>query len=530
MSNQAAPSSQPGPIRAGSLREALELRKARGERFSLRESIAIVVPLLAHLKSLHDADERLFVHATAIEVRGVDTELDPDRALLPPEHPRDLAMLPPEHRQKPTPGDAGASVFSVGALLYELTTGESVGPGMRRPSEIVAGLPPALEVVLGKALVGDPSRRPHDLAALAQALHQVAPNASAPPPPADTSHLDHDADFEVDVSLSLMPPAPTPAPAPVQPVPAAGRPVQPASARFAPASAPASSNDPAVRLAQIKQRLESDPRPRYVVVKDGMDHGPFTAVELLQQIASHGFIGTHGLRDDDTGETRTIEQWPDFALFAQQAKLHRDMKQERTALERSVEAEKQSSRWKVLAGVAVLGVLGAGGIGYWSVQRGRQQERTGVIEDKAALVDTDAALSASKPGAGAKGGFKGGGSGSGNGSGSGSFPVVAGGGSCEAAQAKYVEDYSQQGVPPDLSAGAYAGVLNKGSYLNACGVPSNMAVSVCAAVQNGRAVGVTVSTTPSNPGIASCVKSQVMGLAFPSHPRLDVARTTFAAQ
>jgi hypothetical protein len=528
MSNQAAPSSQSGPIRAGSLREALELRKARGEHFSLRESIAIVVPLLAQLKSLHDGDERLFVHATAIDVRDDGVELDPDRALLPPEHPRDLAMLPPEVRQRPAPGDAGASVFSVGALLYELATGESVGSGMRRPSEIVPGLPSALEVVLGKALVGDPTRRPHDLAALAQALHQVAPNASAPPPPADTSHLDHDADFEVDVSLSLMPPAPTPAPVPAKPAPAAGRAAQPASARFAPASAAANSNDPAVRLAQIKQRLESDPRPRYVVVKDGMDHGPFTAVELLQQIASHGFVGTHGLRVDDTGETRTIDEWPDFALFAQQAKLHRDMKQERTALEQSVEAEKQSSRWKVLAGVGVLGVLAAAGIGYWSVQRGRQQERTGVIEDKATQVNTDAALSASKPGAGGKGSFKGGGSG--NGAGNGSYPVVAGGGSCEAAQAKYVEDYSQQGVPPDLSAGAYAGVLNKGSYLNACGVPSNMAVSVCAAVQNGRAVGVTVSTTPSNPGIASCVKSQVMGLGFPSHPRMDVARTTFAAQ
>jgi hypothetical protein len=83
--------------------------------------------------------------------------------------------------------------------------------------------------------------------------------------------------------------------------------------------------------------------------------------------------------------------------------------------------------------------------------------------------------------------------------------------------------------PPDLTAGAYGAVLNKGSYLNSCGVPSNMTVNVCAAVQNGHAVGVTVSTSPSNPGIASCIAGRVRGLPFPSHPRLDVARTTFAA-
>ena len=66
-------------------------------------------------------------------------------------------------------------------------------------------------------------------------------------------------------------------------------------------------NDPTQRLADMKAALESDPRPRYVVVKDGMDHGPFTAVELLQQIAQHIFIGDHALRDAFTGDERFIK-------------------------------------------------------------------------------------------------------------------------------------------------------------------------------------------------------------------------------
>ena len=64
-----------------------------------------------------------------------------------------------------------------------------------------------MEVILGKALVTDRAHRPDDLGALAQALHNMAPSTSIPPPPADESQLDHGSDFEVDVSLSMLPPA-----------------------------------------------------------------------------------------------------------------------------------------------------------------------------------------------------------------------------------------------------------------------------------------------------------------------------------
>src|SRR5205814_8817643 len=65
-----------------------------------------------------------------------------------------------------------------------------------------------LEMVLAKALVGDPAHRPADLKALAQAIHHLSPTGSLPPPPADESHLDHGSGFDVDLSLSMMPPLP----------------------------------------------------------------------------------------------------------------------------------------------------------------------------------------------------------------------------------------------------------------------------------------------------------------------------------
>jgi len=58
-------------------------------------------------------------------------------------------------------------------------------------------------------------------------------------------------------------------------------------------------------------------------------------------------------------------------------------------------------------------------------------------------------------------------------------------------------------------------------------VPDSMKLNICAAVQNGRAVGVTVVTTPRNGRIASCVAAGVRRLSFPSHPKLDVTRTVF---
>jgi len=102
--------------------------------------------------------------------------------------------------------------------------------------------------------------------------------------------------------------------------------------------------------------------------------------------------------------------------------------------------------------------------------------------------------------------------------------------SCEAAVAAYREQVSIGGGrgPADLTAGQYGAVLNRGSYFSHCGVPASMGISICAAVQRGRAAGVTVTTTPRSSRIQRCVAGAVRGLAFPSHPRLDVTTTTFA--
>lgn len=109
-------------------------------------------------------------------------------------------------------------------------------------------------------------------------------------------------------------------------------------------------------------------------------------------------------------------------------------------------------------------------------------------------------------------------------------PAVGGGGSCEAAIASYSEEYKMgeaNDTPPDISRETYAAILNTGSYFSHCGAPGSMGIQICAAVQNGRAVGVTVRTSPRSRKVQRCVSAAVRGLSFPSHPRMDVTNTTF---
>ncbi|HSC89213.1 MAG TPA: hypothetical protein VLC09_18150, partial [Polyangiaceae bacterium] len=408
-------------------------------------------------------------------------------------------------------------VYGIAAILYELITLESVGPGMKRPSELVPA-PAELEAILAKALVADPHHRPDDLNALAQALYQVNTTVATAPPPADLSHLDHNDDgFDVDVSLSMLPPAPKVTLAQATPnLAQLDAPLPPGVL-----AAPSSGRRPvggAEDLLAVKARLESDPRPCYVVVKDGMDHGPFRAVELLQQIASHTFVEQDLVRDETTGQTIAIADSSDFGPFARHARLHRAEKAEKVAIEQAVVAESRSTRGKTLLGLVLVGGALAVMGGWFLTVRGQKKDEIAVIEEKAANIEADTSLKSSKK---SGGGARIVGS-------SGGFPQLGGGMSCEAAQNAYVEEMKMGSKgQADLTAGQFQATLGNGSYLNACGVPDSMSVNVCAAIQNGRAVGVTVRTTPSNPGIQGCLAGKVRAMSFPSHPKLDVTRTSF---
>jgi len=182
--------------------------------------------------------------------------------------------------------------------------------------------------------------------------------------------------------------------------------------------------------------------------------------------------------------------------------------------------ESRSTRSKALLGILLVGgLLVAAGV-WFLTARGKKSDEVAVHGETASNVEVDAGIQLGKTGRPGRGRVIGK---------SGGIPILGSGMSCEAAQSAYVEEMNVGGPrgQADITAGQYGSVLNRGTYFGHCGVPESMNVNICAAVQNGRAVGVTVVTKPRDRRAESCVAASVRGLSFPSHPKLDVTRTQF---
>lgn len=491
------------PAGNATLRGLIEARREKGQRFSLDETMAMLVPLCLEIKQRHEQGLLLYLHPSCIAV-GPDgmVRFDAVHAVLPT-NARDRHCLAPELQTQLEPGDARASVFALAAICYELLTGQTIGPAMRRPREIDPSLPEHLDLLLAKALVGHSPHRPDDLGALASAMHHLAPKKSIPPPDADESHLDHTGDFDVDIKLSMMPP-PAVAPIPAADVDPFGRVSQPATSQR-------SVNDPTARLSLLKARLEADPRPRYVVTKDRMDHGPFTAVELLQQIASNSFKGDEKIRDEISGQDKPLLDWEEFSPFADQARIHREIVQEKKDVAEVVEQEKRAGLAKSTIGLAIIVALIAVGGVFFLIKKGFRNDDQNIEDDNMFALDPAGSIR----GQARKKAGGGGGGGGGRG--------MPGGLSYEEAMTKFGGQDISIGGPaagPDLTDAQLQGPINARmpGILGSCGAG---AVTVRIAIKNGAAIGVTVS--PPN----ACVDHGVRTIQWPANPKTDSLTTSW---
>jgi hypothetical protein len=123
------------------LRSLLDARRAEGRRMSLEEAIAVIVPVCLDLKERHGRGEKLYVHPSAIAPSPDGLARVNTRLSLVPTTTHDKHCLAPELQRTLEPGDACSSVYSVGAILYEMVTGQHVGPSRSssaRPSSASA--------------------------------------------------------------------------------------------------------------------------------------------------------------------------------------------------------------------------------------------------------------------------------------------------------------------------------------------------------------------------------------------------------
>jgi eukaryotic-like serine/threonine-protein kinase len=509
------------------LRSLLDARRAEGRRMSIEEGIAVIVPLCMELQERHRRGERVLLHPSAI-APGPDGVAHYDARIAGfPQSTFDRHCIAPELQRSLEPGDACASVYALGAMLYEMVTGQHVGPGMKRPREIDPNLPEAVEILIGKAIIGDRSHRPADLGALASAMYHLAPEKSVHPPDVSASTLDESAELSVDVRFSMLPPSEivlqpqANGKSRVQVHLLATRAVRPSAATVThrasvPSPIPNRPNDGIVtRLATLKARLESDPRPRYVVNKDRMDHGPFNAVELLQQIASHAFDGGDGLRDEIGGQQMPISDWEEFAPFAEQAMLLREKRAEEKAVVTAVNADQKRGLVTLLIAASVVSAL-AGILAVWFfTRRGVRNEDVVVTEDRGGALDVNGDVKGhrrrARPGVGAVG------------------PGYSGGRSYEAVLNSNNETITMGGDQgaPDLTNAQLSAPLRSASFIPGCGAPDDMKVTVRVAVRMGVPIGVTVTTQPSSQGVAGCIDRAVRGLRWAPSAKTDFVTTSY---
>lgn len=489
------------------LREHFQARRRIGEPYPWEKAVEATRALALALASRGDAPVPN-VHPAAIAFETLD-RWSVIAAGAPATEARDKACLPPELLEEGAKPTETSAVYALAATLYEALTGHSVGPVMARPCEVIPELPARFDLAIARALVGDMTHRVPTLARFADELGATGTGVSVPPP---------SMEIEVDVRSSLVFLEAAPSVMNLAPSTGSGSAVRiPTGAwqaieieeDFGPASVHPVTE--AERLAALKARLEADPRPRYVVVKRGIDHGPFNAVELLQQIAKGSFLAADVLRDDLGGQKRPIGEWIEFRDFATHAALAAQERQEAAAVVEVAKKEDAKRARSMGGGVLLVAGLAAAIGAVYIVRRGSDDSATVAVQaNEATSVDVEGAVKGKERKRAAQGGGGGGGG------------FAGGGMSYEQALNSNVETVDlEHKSGPDLTDSQLKRPLDNASFIDGCGLAGSAHATVKVAIKNGHAVGVTVTTSPPNPGAGACIDAHVRRLEWPANAKMD---------
>jgi serine/threonine protein kinase len=543
-----------GPLGGHQLGDYVQKRVAGGRPMSLRGAYNVIAHVCNALTALHPTGPHGAVRPNSVWI-GDDGKVQLSDAIIAravlsmggtgglPEP--EAGYLAPEIKTGHAPQPA-SDIFGVGSLLYVLLTGRSPMQDFVPPSQVHQEATPQLDGELFRALSPDPSQRHASPDALRSALLGLMGGARR-----ETTE-DFGVDIEIEVNLASVAPRSSSTHQPVE-IPKAPRlPSSPNHERISatPPGSPSAgmrvsladdfrvsvaidedeaeaarlrTSLGAVDLKDVLAKITEDDAPRWMVVKNGMDHGPFSGRQLVNMIVQGEALRDHELLNTDSGQRGKIGQFPEFQEFLSQQEMRNQEAQKAQALKSAESSEKKSAFFKVGVGLAAVAVIALAG-GFYAYTRSRAErmraEAEGDLYKRGQLEIAGSAGILPMPKRGAR---RSGGGGGGSG----------GGLSYEDAmmQAVNLGNAEGGGGEAQLSQGTVAGVMNKNlnGIFNACIRGSVGTVKIDMAIAgSGQVLGVSVSG--GDPGVQNCVAGQVRRIRFPSFsaPRMG-ARFTFGS-
>ena len=537
------------------LSEAIHKRAAEGSSSPLRGIYRVVANVAQALSAVHTKDIHGAVRPEAVlvthdgHVKLVDLGLGlPLVSAVGPEAfpSAEQASLAPEVKVGAAPS-AASDVFGLGAILYQLLTSSSPADGFTPPSQAHPEASEAIDQVLLTSLAMEPAERYPSPEAFVAALKPLV--ISAPP---DDGHegFGADVDIDIDIDLQSTPPPPSAGP-PVQIPPPAklpGRPAPPPPRRsepqvgqrvsladgFRPAEGGQGSSS-LVDLSSVVAKITENDAPRWMVSKDGLDHGPFSGRELVKMVVAGEVLGQHQLMNMDTGARRPVREWSELTEFLEQQKLHFQDKARREALDEADRGESRSSKLKIVVGASVIGLVAVAMLAFVLTRRAREERQVAEADlgdllerGEIAIEGTAGILEDPAPRR------------SGMGMGGGGMASAGGfAGSYEEAMSQVIEvgDITMNGGQRRLSPDQVASVMNRhvNRLYSRCVVPeqgrggrlSDVTIDIAIA-GSGQVMG--VSARQGSGTFKSCIRAQVRAVRFPSFqaPRMG-ARYGFSA-
>jgi serine/threonine protein kinase len=500
------------------LSDFIQERNRDGQPISLRGIYNVIAHLCSALSYAHEKGPHGTLRPSVVWVtRGGRVKVHDfgvGRVLLGSAGPdafksADHACLAPEVKSGEPPTQR-SDVFGIGAILYELLTTRAPGPDFVPPSHVRDDIPAEIDGILLQCLAPDPEDRfPSPEAVRNALLPFVAQANSIPPTAAEGVSVDIDlgsvlppADLEIaGVDINSLPP-------------------------FAPPPAPKRR-----RIASLIEELSTDPKQRWMVARDKMDHGPFNARELIERLNVGGFAGEDLTMNTDTGERKKLREWPEFREFVLQREHQDTVAAEHAARVNAHRAEKRSAAMKWLIAASVIGVV-ALAIGGFLLSRssGMREIADMELDDlfKLGKITTgEAGLLPDPPVRKRK-------------RGSGGAPAKPSSGgfmsySEAMSQAMEIGDASQSGGEGRLTGTQVASVMNRNlnRFYSRCvlpevqsgGKPGTVKVDLAIA-GSGSVMGATVQG--GSPSFQGCMGQQIKAVRFPTFgaPRMG-ARYTF---